>query len=143
MYKKDKIIITCLFFIVFSIVFLCDFRVRPSFLGGVIAFGGIIFGFLISSISTLFGSEFIRHLSECEDHNQPIHCTQLQILKQYFYVTSLVSFSVMLLSLTAEVLSQCKIICKILIPLIVVDVFLTWKIVKILLRGLEEEVTKH
>ena len=140
MYKADKIVIITLFGIVLVITYFYDCQLKSSFLSGVMAWGGIVFGFLISTISTLFGSKFAKHLHECEDHSQAIHCSQLQILKSYFYTAASTCLFSTLLALLAELLPNSKIIFLILPAFIAVSVYLTWKIVKLLLRGLEEEV---
>ena len=142
MYKADKIIIIFIFVIVWLITYFCNWQLKSAFLSGVMAWGGIVFGFLISTISTLFGSKFAKHLNENEDHTQEIHRTQLQILKSYFYATALTCLFSTLLALTAELLPNSKIIFQILSAFIVIDVYLTWKIVKLLLKGLEEEAKK-
>ena len=87
-----------------------DYQLKSSFLSGVMAWGGIVFGFLISTISTLFGSKFARHLHEYEEYSQEIHCSQLQILKSYFYATASTCLFSTLLALLAELLPNNKII---------------------------------
>lgn len=139
MYKTDKIIIIILFVAVFCATFFVDCQLKSSFLSGVMAWGGIVFGFLVSTISTLFGSKFTKRLNELEDHSQEIHCTQLQILKRYFYAAALTCLFSTLLALAAELIPSIKTIFQILIAFVVVDVYLTWKIVRLLLKGLEEE----
>ena len=139
MYKTDKKIIISLFIISIVITYSFDCQLKSSFLSGVMAWGGIVFGFLISTISTLFGSKFAKHLHECEDHSQAINCSQLQILKSYFYATALTCLFLTLLALLAELLPNKKIIFQILPAFITISVYLTWKIVKLLLKGLEEE----
>lgn len=142
MYKADKKIIVSLFIAVVAITYSCDCQLKSSFLSGCMVWGGIVFGFLISTISTLFGSKFAKYLHECEDHSQAIHCSQLQILKSYFYATASTCLFSTLLALLAELLPNNKIIFQILSAFVAISVYLTWKIVKLLLKGLEEEVKR-
>ena len=139
MYRKDKTIIVFLVILVITVTYFYDFCMESSFLSGAMAWGGIVFGFLITSISTLFGTNFVKHLNEREDHDQAIHKTQLQILKEYFNATALSCLFTTSLALMALIFPNVKVLFQILFAVIVVDVYLTWKIVKLLLKALEEE----
>jgi len=138
MYKKHIVFLI----ISFILFFLLSFHFNLSFHNGfsaVLTFAGIEFGFLISSLSTLFGKEFTRRLHLEEDKGTIIQQTKLQTLKKYYHYAMLLCLSTACLAVFAELFSSSQIINSLLISSLGINFLITYLLVKLLLIGLEQE----
>ena len=141
MYKYHLIVICILFSSLLGIGFWYNIELSESLASSLITFSGIIFGFLVTAVSTLYGTNFAAKLHNKVDTNESLQQTMLQTLKNYF------SLSATLCLLTIFTIIVCEFIpsyirstlCTIALGFTLSNVFILWLLIKVFLRGLEEE----
>ncbi len=90
MYRHHKILAFVFFVMVSVIVYEVDVRLTEAFVSNLITFFSIVFGFYLTGVSILFGSNFSKRLRQEEDSRKNTQ-TKLHTLKSYFSFSSLIS----------------------------------------------------
>lgn len=103
MYKHHQIICLIIFFIVATYSYKMGLLLSENFIGNLITFFSIVFGFYLTGLSILFGSNFAKRLGRQEDIRRNTQ-TMLQTLKAYFNFSSLASLSSIVLLLIMSLL---------------------------------------
>jgi len=98
MYLHHKILALMLFAIVVGVSYKTDLRLTANFVGHLITFFSIVFGFYLTGLSILFGSNFSKRLRMEEDARKKTQ-TKLHTLKAYFNFSSFTSLSSIILLL--------------------------------------------
>ena len=85
MYKRHKCLAGLLFFTSIIILFIIEIELTQAFIGHLITFFSIVFGFYITGLSILFGSNFSKRLWREEDPNKSTQ-TNFHTLLAYFRI---------------------------------------------------------
>ncbi len=105
MYRHHKILAFLLFCAVFAISYKMDLKLKKDFGGHLITFFSIIFGFYLTGLSILFGSNYSKRLRQEEDPRKNTQ-TKLHTLRAYFNFSSFVSLSSIVLLLLISLLGM-------------------------------------
>lgn len=98
MYRHHKILALLLFFGIAAISYKSDLKLTKDFIGHLITFFSIIFGFYLTGLSILFGSNYSKRLRQEEDPRKNTQ-TKLHTLRAYFNFSSFASLSSIVLLL--------------------------------------------
>jgi len=103
MYKHHKTLALILFTLVILSSYQAELRISDDFVSHLITFFSIVFGFFLTGLSILFGSNYSKRLRQEEDSRKKTQ-TKLHTLKAYFKFSSLTSLSSIVLLLTMSLL---------------------------------------
>lgn len=137
MYKFDKYVVIIMFVISSILFFLAKFDYGTQFYSSAITFLSITFGFVITSISILFNSKYVKSYYKIKD-SEDKNITLLHRLTRYYklqiyFTLILILFYIFLSVLAENNLGYIYLECF-NIPLLVLNCFITYILVKFLLK---------
>lgn len=105
MYRHHKILALILFTIVVGASYKGELQVTNDFVANLITFFSIVFGFYLTGLSILFGSNYSKRLRQEEDSRKKTQ-TKLHTLKAYFNFSSFASLSSIVLLLITSLMGM-------------------------------------
>ena len=107
MYNRHWFIATLLFLACFSLSLYKEFNLQSDLIANLITFFSIVFGFYLTALSMLYGSNFTKRLGNEQD---PLKSTQTKFhtLIAYFQISSFTSISSIVILLISNLLGLYK-----------------------------------
>ena len=137
MYKTDWISLILLFFVSALILFFLNLDYCETFYSNCITYLSISFGFLLTSISILFNSEYIKRYYKIKD-GQDKKITKLNRLGRYYKIQIYYSICLIMYYLVLDILCKNNTLYKNLeflnIPLLLCNCFSTYILIKFFLK---------
>lgn len=162
MYKHHKALAVMLFFVVLVVSYKAKLALTDNLIGNLITFFSIVFGFYMTVLAVLFGSDFSKRLRREEDPKIRVQ-TKLHTLKIYFSyslftsliaITSLLTMSLIgmvavdgqkrfinneCLALWGHSLCGAQFLTSVVLGLVVIDIMFIWLLLRVLFNGFLEE----
>lgn len=107
MYRRHAIMAGFIFALFFIISISIGFRFPERSIGDLVTFFSIVFGFYLTAMSILYGSNFTKRLYKEEDPKKKTQ-TKLHTLTAYFKISSFASICSIVLLLIAGMLELTK-----------------------------------
>ena len=137
MYKTYWISLILLFFVSALILFFLNLDYCETFYSNCITYLSISFGFLLTSISILFNSEYIKRYYKIKD-DQDKKITKLNRLGRYYKIQIYYSICLIMYYLVLDILCKNNTLYKNLeflnIPLLLCNCFITYILIKFFLK---------
>ncbi len=153
MYKKDKICLSFVFIFTFLVFYLLKIDVS-SILESTLTVISILLGFYITAISTLYGRKFINQMSKRIDKKIKTK-TELMVLMNYFTASGIIAIMTIILTFIAILVYShysfiqtilgkfspyiINIIPSTIFPMIIMSIYLMFRLFKLFINGVRDE----